>query len=571
MVIDKQNIRKIPTFYHIPRCAGTFTHFKVIKPSLMKQHYREIAKLIGNKKKAAYSEFIRIDINLNNSTSFPGNITFYVSLNPEAVKKQGYRYPLAINEFKQYLKQGFLVILGIIINPLHDGILPCFSLIEEICQLASCEPHYFTILRKPFDWHRSMFYYLRDVGTWEPTYGTFNSNMTFHDYIHSDLLADSWIIRNLIGLPKNKQITIKEYDETVRILSKLHVGFLDAMPKFIEKLKEEFGFSVHEVKTTEDLTNRNKISKKENISELSKKDVTIFNERTKYDGMLYNYFVSKSKASDVVVSSRIYTFYGSVKSFSNERKRLTLDMIQEWKKSWSRAGWKPIVLSPKDAEFHPYYKEYVNAIKKQQSAKKSLNSQDYEVFCFLRWLAVANKGGGYMCDYDVLNNGNFKSLQETPGKLTSYQAHVPCLVSGSAAGFLNACKIFATCNPIKAGTYLKRETNGRVAEKYNFSDMLTIKNILTEKDIIKIEIVLPFDKYSLLNQKEKREIPLVHFSSASVSGDNEMRINVMKRFNISILNDNGDKSIIDNNRLEENIKKIKKKHARLMKKVTGKD
>ena len=289
-----QKLRKIPVSYHIPRCAGTFINFKVMHPSLVQQHEKYRWALRKQKKRVPHKQFYRIDLNLDNSLDFPGEITFFIAFDNENLDLPGEESSVRIEDFKKYLKQDLIRIRGIVINPVSNGILPHFSLIEEICNIVSCEPCYFTILRKPFGWHQSMFYYLRDVGVWEPTHGKFKG-MSFSDYINSEFLPDSWLIRNLIGLRDDHAIISKEYDETIQLLYKFKIGFFENLPKFLKELKEEFGFSVHDIETENDLTNKNKISRKEDISELSENDLKVFNERVKYDIMLYDYFKEYKK------------------------------------------------------------------------------------------------------------------------------------------------------------------------------------------------------------------------------------------------------------------------------------
>jgi len=513
------NKRKIPVFYHVPRCAGTFIAEQVMWPSLVKEHRENNKKLKQENKPIKYSKIHRFDLDLNDSLKFPGDVSFSVSLDHEKLTFPTHESAVTAKNLKEYLKKDWIYIRGIVINPVSNGIMPYFSLIEEICQNASCEPYYFTVLRKPFDWHQSMFYYLRDVGTWEPTHGRF-TGMSFSDYINSDLISDSWIIRNLTGLPDNKSITKKEYDEVVQLLSRFTIGFLDDMPTLLGKLREEFGFLVHDVETEEDLTNKNKISRKEHISELSGQDIKTFNERTEYDTMLYDHFKVRLR--------RVYTYYDDLDCYDDARKQIYQGMINEWKKSWSRAGWDPVVLSRKDAEAHPYFPEYSALIKASLAKKQNLNPENYELACFIRWLAVANKGGGFMCDYDVLNKG-FKPGQRFPDMLTCYQRSCPSLVSGAAHHFLHACRIFATCDPHKAGAC----THNNI-KRHNFSDQYTISNIFTENDIIRKKVVVPFSAYTKMSEQEKENVQLIHFSTAGFRGDRGLRLNAMKEFNDQI-------------------------------------
>ena len=73
-----------------------------------------------------------------------------------------------------------------------------------------------------------------------------------------------------------------------------------------------------------------------------------------------------------------------------------------------------------------------------------INAKEYEVACFVRHLAMAAIGGGWMSDYDVvplalpacapLSNG---------GAFTTHQGFVPSLVSASAEEYLRVTRLMA--------------------------------------------------------------------------------------------------------------------------------
>jgi len=121
---------------------------------------------------------------------------------------------------------------------------------------------------------------------------------------------------------------------------------------------------------------------------------------------------------------KMHTFFTPV---SNSPDTSLLDV---WKKSWSDAGWEPVVLTLEDARKHPDYRRFIEAF---ESAEYKL--KDYDRMCFLRWLAMAMSGGGWMSDYDTLPLYARSSIDghELPngGRFTCYSRHVPNIVSGS--------------------------------------------------------------------------------------------------------------------------------------------
>lgn len=132
---------------------------------------------------------------------------------------------------------------------------------------------------------------------------------------------------------------------------------------------------------------------------------------------------------------KIYTYHEFVPELPHGHKLLDL-----WKSSWEKAGWDPIVLDRSHAEQHPNYSEYIEKYK----ALPSINPPGYELACYLRWLAMAVVGGGWMSDSDVIPYG-FKP-NTPPDMLTiwSYGGGIcPCLVSGTSEHYTYTAKIFA--------------------------------------------------------------------------------------------------------------------------------
>lgn len=77
-----------------------------------------------------------------------------------------------------------------------------------------------------------------------------------------------------------------------------------------------------------------------------------------------------------------------------------LRLIELWKKSWSFYGWSPKLLSLEDAKSHPLYQQLYDRC----VDLPTLNNRKYELYCFLRWLAICQVGGWY-ADVDIMNYG----------------------------------------------------------------------------------------------------------------------------------------------------------------------
>jgi len=94
-----------------------------------------------------------------------------------------------------------------------------------------------------------------------------------------------------------------------------------------------------------------------------------------------------------------------------------------------------VVVSQKDAERHPRYDEMVRRF----SEYPTVNPPGYELACYLRYLAMAVVGGGFMTDYDVIN----VNVPPPPtcdwlpndGAFTTHEKFVPSVATGTAAEF----------------------------------------------------------------------------------------------------------------------------------------
>jgi hypothetical protein len=117
-------------------------------------------------------------------------------------------------------------------------------------------------------------------------------------------------------------------------------------------------------------------------------------------------------------------------------------LITEWKAAWKAAGWHPMVLTLQDAKKHPQYNDYAPKLNKipMLGVDGLGGTVIYNQLCFLRWLAVAAAGGGYLCDYDVFPVSNAPPQLAPPhsGNFTVYcrikyskRAGIPCFMSGA--------------------------------------------------------------------------------------------------------------------------------------------
>jgi len=119
------------------------------------------------------------------------------------------------------------------------------------------------------------------------------------------------------------------------------------------------------------------------------------------------------------------------------------DLLEAWKEEWTKAGFEARVLTLEDAKRHPYFKEMEKVV-------KPMFQNGYDAMCFYRWLAMGASGGGWMSDYDTFpTNFPMNEAVDLPngGGFTSFESHVPCLVSGSEEEWNRVSKLLVEAIP----------------------------------------------------------------------------------------------------------------------------
>eukprot|EP00549_Striatella_unipunctata_P025380 CAMPEP_0118710738 /NCGR_PEP_ID=MMETSP0800-20121206/23600_1 /TAXON_ID=210618 ORGANISM="Striatella unipunctata, Strain CCMP2910" /NCGR_SAMPLE_ID=MMETSP0800 /ASSEMBLY_ACC=CAM_ASM_000638 /LENGTH=310 /DNA_ID=CAMNT_0006615057 /DNA_START=108 /DNA_END=1037 /DNA_ORIENTATION=+ len=147
-----------------------------------------------------------------------------------------------------------------------------------------------------------------------------------------------------------------------------------------------------------------------------------------------------SNSANEEIRPIMYTFYDRIPgdesgfytgmSYSNDEA-----LITSWKAEWTVQGWDPMVLTLADAKSHKDFDVLNRALDTLS------NFGYYDRLCFLRWLAMAAVGGGWMADYDTFPLWPMDGhVLPSGGKLTIHEGSkvggVPSLVSGNGEEWL---------------------------------------------------------------------------------------------------------------------------------------
>jgi hypothetical protein len=196
--------------------------------------------------------------------------------------------------------------------------------------------------------------------------------------------------------------------------------------------------------------------------------------------------------SETPAIMKVFCFLGPVDGKSRTEE---LALIELWGRSWSAQGWEPVVLTPdslaKDRETKRMLRKF--------SRLPSINKRNLDMWCYARWLAVAQQGGGVMSDYDVINYG---FLPRESGALSCHCGFVPCLMSGTAEEFLRAVGWFDRMKPAPLLSF----------KKTHASDMLVLKD--RREEIIRSGECVNF------GEDGWESAPAVHFSNFSMKPKN---------------------------------------------------
>jgi hypothetical protein len=157
----------------------------------------------------------------------------------------------------------------------------------------------------------------------------------------------------------------------------------------------------------------------------------------------------------VTEEPKVYTFHIRRQATIPLEEQVFLDV---WEQRWKEAGYSPRVLFIEDAMKHPNFANFSTSVDGLIAA--SQRKRDPELrYCYFRYLAMANVGGGMMVDIDTRPAGN-ATKKEPPSTFSLYcstgrqhrhgsqdwlfqlesQSGTPCAASGSAEAWLKVAQ-----------------------------------------------------------------------------------------------------------------------------------
>ena len=276
-----------PVFFHIPKCAGTY----VIKQQLSLIHAYRKKKQIENKDLIITSEPGRnIEIMKGNQV-----LVRIIALDIKNICLSNHKFEISKSDitnfkinFEEINIETFNEVEIISVTIKSAGFRYWKNILKKIGINSSKK---WTIIRDPFEVARSLYFYLNSSDSFhELTHGLINYN-TFEDYLKSYSLSDSWLIRNILNLSDDKDLTDDDYLMTLEELKDFEIFNSNQVDSAIDKIfKECHNISINDININKSRSNTSNHTGVK-LEDLDDETQNIFLQRTKYDRKLYkNYF-----------------------------------------------------------------------------------------------------------------------------------------------------------------------------------------------------------------------------------------------------------------------------------------
>lgn len=284
-------MKKIPTFLHIPKNAGTYVLgwcFNLVRMQgiLSKKnsvHGWNIALRIILVKKDGQTIFTVIAYD----SDFRKRKNFMVDPNNPYISETN------LDSFLSEAKN--IEISSIHIESYGFKFLKTDSF-EQLFAYLEVDPVYFCILRDPLLRAYSMYnYILSNNSMHEDTHGKINSK-TFQEYLRSYELEDSWLIRTITKIDDNKIIDEEDFQSVCQFLDHVIIDDIKNVDKLLDKVFQEtcsigLNFLKKELAKNIETRNDTKSLEKISLSSLDEETKSKFLNRTSYDYKIYQRYI----------------------------------------------------------------------------------------------------------------------------------------------------------------------------------------------------------------------------------------------------------------------------------------
>ena len=281
-----QQPKKIPVYLHIPKNAGTY---------LIHVFTNYFIRLVGNTSELHVQRLTVLGDGFNLTVFVKFNSDYWKT--DENIKEHHFSAARArkcgFPTLKTYIQNKQLNVLAIVVEPEDGELRPSFNKVEQILSLCESKGVYFSILRETFSRQQSLYHYITgEESSHEPSHQSIKE-ASFVEYLSSDSLEDSWLIRSTTGMKDSWPISKFWFDQCFNFLNSFN--FLMKDIKNTDNIINEVLFSCFEEglsgsDTNTTMRNSTKIENKITIEDLNKETKQKFLEKTSWDRRLWEFY-----------------------------------------------------------------------------------------------------------------------------------------------------------------------------------------------------------------------------------------------------------------------------------------
>jgi len=205
-------------------------------------------------------------------------------------------------DFLEFIQNETAFIFSVLIEPRNSGSSFIQSsligwednlqFIQKLCTFYNRKPINFLTLREPFSRANSLFHYLISSDSDHELVRDEVHAKTFEEYIDSNELQDSWLVRQLLSLGWHEPINQTHYDLAIKKLEDFHIQDISSVDPLIEKVFLE-AYNLSFLQVPKNYLNKNKSSKTNTLKfdQLSPELQQKFLDRTRWDREVYHHFM----------------------------------------------------------------------------------------------------------------------------------------------------------------------------------------------------------------------------------------------------------------------------------------
>ena len=244
---------KVPVFYHIPKCGGSYVNGLV-------------GRILNHSKPG-----LRV---LHNSNI--GIVAFVVDTTIED------RFTPLWGDEEEFFKfvTSADTLLAICTLPVNTDARPLFDFIQKLLDACDKEGTYYTAVRPPYERMQSLYNHLSD---------TVFSSFNFEEFIQSDHCSGSWIARNLLGLGGDEELSSSHVDAAIDFLKDFEVATVENLDPLVASVFFGVVPNVKDaIKKHKTLVHRNpSFGSKVTLASLGSDVENNFNQKNKFDIEIY--------------------------------------------------------------------------------------------------------------------------------------------------------------------------------------------------------------------------------------------------------------------------------------------